>query len=496
MKMKPPRSGKSQQSLVNERPIEDLYEEIRQVYLADSYPWVIGFSGGKDSTATLQIIWYAIRGLPKEKRVKDIFVLSSDTLVETPIVVDHINKSLDSIASAAKKEGLPISAHKVTPEPQDTFWINLIGKGYPAPNQRFRWCTDRLKIKPANKFILDRIHEGQQVIMILGARKDESASRAQVINKYKKQGQKLNQVTGNLIRPHSSLPSAYVYTPIEEFSTKDVWDYLLSWPSPWGSANRDLMAMYKSAQDGECPLVIDKSTPSCGNSRFGCWVCTVVTADRSMEAMIDNGEEWLIPLLEFRDFLAKTQDPKEKYKVRDYKRRNGRISLKNRGTEDTSHIPGPYKINFRKEILRNLLVSEKKARENSDIKGFRLISEEELHEIRRVWQIEEQDWEDSVPDIYREVYGEDLNWLRDDVSCLNESDKELLSKICEEHEVPTGLVAKLLDLERQLSGMGRRSAVYRKIDNIFEEDWRTKKEARQLELHGIESLDKLRKSSK
>mgnify|MGYP002818705338 CR=1 FL=1 len=478
---------------LNEK-IEILYEEIRKVYLEDSYPWVVGFSGGKDSTATLQLIWYAIRSLPKEKRQKKIYVLSSDTLVETPIVVDHIVNSLDLIDRSAKEEGLPFSSHKVEPAADDTFWINLIGKGYPAPNQRFRWCTDRLKIQPANQFILDQTRTGNQVIMVLGARKDESASRSQVISKSKIRSEKQSGVKESLIRPHTSLTNAYVYTPIEEFSTKDVWEYLLGWPSPWGNANRDLAAMYKNAQDGECPLVIDKSTPSCGNSRFGCWSCTVVTADRSMEAMVDNGEEWLMPLLDFRDFLASTQDPKEKYKIREYKRRNGRIAFKNNGEENSSHVPGPYKINFRKEILRRLLSAEKKAKANSPVKDFSLISRDELQKIRHIWQIEEHDWEDSIQNIYKEVYDKNLNWLADDVSCLNASDKELLGEICETHHIPTGLVAKLLDLERQMSGMSRRSDVFKKIDNLFEEDWRTDAEVKQLEIKGIESLDNSKKS--
>ncbi|MCB1193045.1 MAG: hypothetical protein H7A23_12965 [Leptospiraceae bacterium] len=36
----------------------------------------------------------------------------------------------------------------------------------------------------------------------------------------------------------------------------------------------------------ECPLVIDDTTPSCGNSRLGCWTCTVIDQDKSMGYMI------------------------------------------------------------------------------------------------------------------------------------------------------------------------------------------------------------------
>ena len=55
---------------------------------------------------------------------------------------------------------------------------------------------------------------------------------------------------------------------------------------------------------------------SSAGQRVGCWVCTVVTKDKSMEAMIENGEEWLEPMLEYRDLLASTQDPAVKAQVR------------------------------------------------------------------------------------------------------------------------------------------------------------------------------------
>jgi len=38
-----------------------------------------------------------------------------------------------------------------------------------------------------------------------------------------------------------------------------------------------------------------------------------------MEAMVDAGQEWLEPLLDFRNFLADTQDPAQKHEVRDHR---------------------------------------------------------------------------------------------------------------------------------------------------------------------------------
>jgi DNA sulfur modification protein DndC len=67
----------------------------------------------------------------------------------------------------------------LTPEVTDSFWVNMIGRGYPAPHSKFRWCTERMKIKPADKFILSKVAKHGEVVLILGQRRAESATRAQ-----------------------------------------------------------------------------------------------------------------------------------------------------------------------------------------------------------------------------------------------------------------------------------------------------------------------------
>ena len=126
----------------------------------------------------------------------------------------------------------------------------------------------------------------------------------------------LYKIKGSLLSRHSKFSQSFVYTPIEDFTKDDVWSYLLQNKNPWGLINRDLLALYRSADSGECPLVLDEVTPPCGNSRFGCWVCTVVSKDRAVQALIDNGEEWLEPLLEYRDMLAETQVIENKHLYR------------------------------------------------------------------------------------------------------------------------------------------------------------------------------------
>lgn len=435
---------------------------IQEVYQADDRPWVIGYSGGKDSTCALQLIWKAIAKLPETKRKKPIFVLSSDTLVETPVIVNYIDETLAAINAAAKVQNMPITAQKVVPDISDSFWVNLIGRGYPAPSKRFRWCTERLKIDPANTFIKQQVAAFGEVVMILGVRSSESATRAQVMS--------LHRIEGTSLSRHSTLPGAFVFTPIEAFSVDDVWSFLLQNTSPWGSDNRDLLAMYRNAQAGECPLVVDKKTESCGNSRFGCWVCTVVTKDKAMEAMIDNGEDWLEPLLDLRDELAETQDPARKREFRSFKRRTGGVTFVG---DSTKPIPGPYLFEYRKAFLEKLLRAQTLVNEKAP-PGEKtvLIQDAELREIRNIWRRENGDWGDAVSQIVMDTLGRQLDLNGSDIFEFKAEDAEILEDVCAEYKVPPQLLAQLLEAERSVRGLKRRTSIHRQIASIMGKEWR------------------------
>ena len=454
----------TESSVFDSRTVEDIYKEIQDTYIRFPQPWVIGYSGGKDSTAVLQLIWKALKRLPKAKLDKPIFVIASDTKVETPIIVDYIDMTLERINIAAQETGLPISAKKVMPTLNDSFWVNLIGRGYPAPTTRFRWCTDRLKINPANRFIEEKVANYGEVIVVLGVRKTESATRMQLMNTYK--------VKDHLLRRHASLRGAYVYAPVADFSADDVWTYLFQVKSPWGNNNRDLAALYRNANAGECPLVIDNTTPSCGNSRFGCWVCTVASRDSSMEALIDSGEEWMEPLLEFRDWLSITTDPDRKLEFRDIKGRDGRVIFK----KDGKFAARTYKLEVSIQMLKKVLEIQQNVRLNGPDSEVVLISDEELFEVRRIWRTERQDWEDSVPSIYQNICNKDLEWLSDDNQSFDADHHSLLRSICKEYDVPFDLVAKLLEAERKANGMARRAGIYKDLSSILGQEWRNEAE--------------------
>ncbi|UPR57310.1 DNA phosphorothioation system sulfurtransferase DndC [Vibrio sp. ED004] len=474
--------------------------DVQRVYCADNRPWVIGYSGGKDSSAIMSLIYMALLGLEKEQRHKPVFVVSSDTLVETPVVVNHIKDSLAAIQKGAKRDDLPISCHKVVPESDQTFWSSLLGKGYPAPTRSFRWCTERMKIDPVSDFIKSKVSQFDEVIVVLGSRSQESASRAQVIAKHK--------IDGSRLARHTTLANAFIYTPIDTWAVDDVWkilrlchletketplgtrniwkdDYDLEWENPWGGKNLVLWNLYKdSSGQGECPMVIDETTPSCGNSRFGCWTCTVVTKDRAMESLIQNGEEWMAPLLEFRNKLAMTTDPANKAEFRNHKRRTGRVSYQyaKEGEDiasDRKHVPGPYWLKYRRQWLRELLELDKKFK--AEGREIELITVPELHAIRQEWihDPNEPDWDDSLPTLFKDVYGYDLDWVYDDNASFGKDDAQLIHELCDNFDVEPEMIMKLIELEVSMEGLSRRSGISNKIASLLKRDWGSLEEIKQ-----------------
>ena len=190
--------------------IQHLENEIIDQYLYDEHPsrpWIIGFSGGKDSTMLLQIVWNALKKIDPILLTRQIYVVCNDTLVENPRIVKFINKTLKQIQKEANLNDFPIIVHQTMPNLENTFWVKLIGLGYPAPNKFYRWCTERLKIDPTTRFIKETTSMNEEAIILLGTRSDESSNRAASIKKHEVKGQRL--------RKHL-LPNVFVYAPIKD----------------------------------------------------------------------------------------------------------------------------------------------------------------------------------------------------------------------------------------------------------------------------------------
>jgi DNA sulfur modification protein DndC len=437
--------------------IKFIESEIEDQYLNDENPrpWIIGFSGGKDSTMLLQVVWNTLIKIPEVLRNRKIYVVCNDTLVENPRIVRFIRETLDKIQQAAAEKGLPITVHQTTPKLEDTFWVNLIGKGYPTPNNTLRWCTDRLKIDPTTTFIKSKISEVGEAIILLGTRSDESASRARSIEKNK------SQVHNERLRKHV-LPNAFVFAPIKDVETDELWTYLLQANPPWGGTHRDLVTLYRNASGGDCPLVIDTTTQSCGKSRFGCWVCTVVQRDKSMEALVDNGEEWMESLIVFRDMLYDNRNNRE-----------WRQTWRRKQTEEDADPDnwGPYTPAARSHILKSLLQAQKEVQKEDP--NLVLINYQELVAVQVTWH-RDSVFDHSVAEIYNSVYHTDMK--NEEFSDKDVFEKDLLRDICESKDDYV-LIEELLEIQKSKILLVNNYGIHSDLENHIERNNRKRKTA-------------------
>ena len=384
--------------MIKNKKINLVVEELIDQYLEeDRYnrPWIIGFSGGKDSTALLTLVWIALQKINDEKIAilnRKVYIVCNDTMVENPVIEEYVNNVLQSIDKAAKDQRLPITVKKTTPHVEDTFWSCVIGKGYPVPNNVFRFCTEKMKIKPTSTFISNQAAADGEAIILIGTRIAESQQRARSIKKHDIKGFRLSK--------HPLNPNTYTYAPIKELMLEEVWYIINVIPSPWGVDNKTIFNIYKdaSADDYECPTVVTSdSHRSCGQSRFGCWTCTVVKEDKSMTALIKNGVEWMKPLLEFRDRLVINRNISEN---RNSTRRNGQPAV-----DETGHNMGNYTMNYRIQLLRELLTIQRETQQYRS--SIDLITSQELTAIQVIWY-RDGNFEKTVNDIYSKIYGYDL----------------------------------------------------------------------------------------
>lgn len=435
---------------------EEIIQEMMVVYQHDRRPWLIGYSGGKDSTLLVALAYEAISRLPKEARTKKVYIITSDTLVENPIVKRYMHTSSNQINESSKRDRLNIDAHVIYPEPEQTFWSRVIGLGYPTPEPPgFRWCTERLKIAPMNRFVDDRIKESGEIIILLGVRKAESATRNRTIT--------AREIEGKLLNMHSDIKNAYVYNPITEIRNELVWEFLLKEDgiSPWGSDLKYLFSLYQGEDLGEEQSVIgevDKDKiPVTGNSRFGCWCCTIVKEDKSLLNFIKKGSTELIPLRDFRNWLVSIRQNPE---YRDTKRRDGSVYYKADGTFGF----GPFTMWGRQQILRRLLELQRDTQ-------MELITMEELKVIDQMWDNEGDLSKRLLVDTYYEVYGHRLPWDPYKEPLFDKEGISEIKSIAQEYDLPEELVTKLIVTVEKNKHITRNSRLQKEFDKVMQQEW-------------------------
>jgi DNA sulfur modification protein DndC len=367
--------------------------------------------------------------------------------------------------------------------------------------------------------------------MILGVREGESNSRDRVLDSHTIEGKELMR--------HTTQANSFVFAPIRNFTKDDVWNYLLTKKSPWGSDNTKLFKLYQDSLTGEeCPIMMsedDKKKTTCGNSRFGCWVCTVVNEDKSLTGFIKSGVKWLKPLLEYRNWLFSIRDEQNR---RMHCRRNGSLYFSKLSTgpegdivisakgdrvrnvirlhgtqwiDDNNEVWHVFETGDVEQLTRNYIVQNNIDLRNGDepriiIKkvddcyyrlgvgpftmetrkemldrllcmqkslsnGYQLIKMDELKMIQKLWY-EEGDIENSVFSIYKK-YFDDYELVNDDIQLLSSDDYAYLKELCESQNVDFSIFKELLDFEKVNVGYHRRVEVIKKIKERLNQEYLT-----------------------
>ncbi len=316
----------------------------------------LAWSGGKDSTTLLAL---AIEVLRENSEDWSLVIVHNDTLVENPIVREHCDKSIEELRDYIVRENLPIEIRIARPSISETFWVNLVGKGYPLPYHNLRWCQRALKIKPFSKVV------GDINAVLVGVREKESNARKGLINKNYKDGksERFKQVH---------------IAPIVDWSDEDVWEFLTTYECEWTDLRR-VYDLYKSAS-GECPVFSQEQKTVCG-ARFGCWVCPMVKEDKSLRNMLEEYPH-LKPLYELRQWLIDFCNRPEN---RTGKRRNGK---------PLGEGKGQLTLQARQEIFKRLM-------------DMGLLTQEEISKIKEEWKREyPEETHEEVPEPEADTIGD------------------------------------------------------------------------------------------
>lgn len=449
---------------IRSRKVEGIIDEIIDQYAyADTTdrPWIIGFSGGKDSTVLLTLVWIALQRIREEMPYpfqlrRKVYVVCNDTMVENPIIANYVEDVLSIISESARNQDLPILVQKTTPKLEESFWVNVIGKGYPVPNNAFRWCTDKLKIRPTSNFLLEQIDEKGEAIVLLGTRYEESVTRERSMRKH--------EVTGSRLSRHQTTTNTYVYSPIKDLLLEEVWYIINTVKSPWGFDNSILFKIYSdaSADDYECPtVVVNKEHSSCGQSRFGCWTCTVVKVDKSMTALVEKGQDWMQPLLGFRNRLIEHRNLTEN---RSNTRRNGQEAIREDGT-----FNGNYNAQYRYQILKDLLTVQKEIQKERPY--VTLINNQELIAIQVIWN-RDGIFDFTVGKLYKEIFDKDIN--TNNIKSLDDTERRILRDVCKEDKEYYNLIDNLISLQEtktlMISKYGLHNDVEKRIEDFVNEN--------------------------
>lgn len=338
-----------------------LFEERIKVILANSKfdHIVVTYSGGKDSTALVNLVVHFFSRNKDLSKVK-LVILHGDTLVENPLVHACASSFLDKLYKWARNYLPNLTICVFRPDYVDTFWVNIIGKGYPMPAPWNRWCQNHLKIKPA-KLAIKRF--GFSAVLH-ALRISESMARKKSLEK------RLNEFCVKVNKDYIE------YAPLFDWSEQEIWYYLIMSETPWGERFDNVIELYNRSSEG-CLLSTSGlgGNQVCG-SRFGCWVCSVVREDKTLQRL-SLESPLLKRLFEFKKWLVHYSSLKR-----------NRYPITRKGTPAKNGM-GTLTIEARKEILARLLDLQNEL-------NTKLITETELMAIEYFQKIDLERFSDLI----------------------------------------------------------------------------------------------------
>lgn len=356
---------------------------MKDAFLNDDRPIYLAFSGGKDSTVLLSLFVQMLLSLaPSQRKRKRIYALFSNPQLEMPPVIQAIEDSISRFKAFAEEHDLPVEFHIVQPKEDDTFMVQVIGRGTPLPRNDARWCTFKWKINPMTEKINEVLERHGGYIALTGARKDESDERRKRLE--------ANAVEPGSPMKHHTTSGCNLLCAIEDWTSGDVWTYIYSHASSWVDSNEIGRLYSEAAGDGdECTSMLEGQAgekPGCSKSaRYGCWVCPLFRgSDRTLTNLIEH-YGYLAPMNDFRNWLVpyatgEWENVRDVYNHKEGFRRTP-YDYENDRWQMTS--PGGYNLNFRAEILRRLLDTEVKVKQTGEDRE--LISDSDLCRIQSMW---------------------------------------------------------------------------------------------------------------
>lgn len=322
------------------QPRMDMNEAIRlsleslNTYANLHDEWAVAWSGGKDSTAALTFVLWALDTDRIRNPPKRLVVLYADTRMEI-LPLAHVAQTM-----IAEMRKLRIDVREVMAPLDKRFLVYMLGRGVPPPNNgTLRWCTRQIKVDPMKAEIARLGSEsGKPWLVITGVRIGESAVRdARLVTACSRDGAECGQghYQSALEGKNATL------APLVHWRVCLVWEWLRSWAPlhDYGGWNTVPLA---DAYGGDEAEEI--------NARTGCTGCPLASRDTALEAVVAMPRwAYLAPLLELKALWRELREPRHRLRQPGGERRQDGTLC------DNQHRMGPLTMAARMMALNRVL---------------------------------------------------------------------------------------------------------------------------------------------